>query len=642
MDITRIPDEMRKNDNWVGYRIKERNGKQTKIPYQLNDTDKAASSTNSETWGSYEDAIDAMATGLLDGIGFVFTKKAGLVGIDIDHCIDPDGVVLPHALEWINLASSYTEVSPSGTGFHIIIKGNLSSRKGQKKALGEIYESGRFFTVTGDVWDNNDTIDSNQSAIDHIYTEIGGEESTLQPALPLSLSSESNANNPTVTAFCNDVGCYELWNRRVIFSSQNEYDLAIASRAYMRGFTKEEATELIYQHRVLWNENPDKAKRPDYIKRTLDKASNVFIGRDNLPIPEPEPDANFFMDAAHLTNNPTKIKWLVKGYIPSNGLIWVFGKQSSYKTFIAKDMAYHIATGRDWCGCKVKQGNVIYIAGEGVGGLGKRLKGLELHYGEKIPRGSLKITKGAVFLNDPLQMANLKSNIRAIKGKDDLKIIIIDTKSANMMGSDSDSATMNDWINTVRQLELEFNVTIYVIDHVGHGDQDRMRGASQQGGAADAAYRIERPCEDEDKITFSAYKDPKDFESPPALSFYPKKIILPPDWNDEDGEPTSTLVMINHRGDPSVASDPVVNMPVRMTDNYIKALDEFNRLLNTAKRNLEGTVREPHIEYKHWLLACKDKSVVGKNYKRVCDAMITTGIINHVGVFVSLNPRYVI
>ena len=69
--------------------------------------------------------------------------------VDIDHATrDPHR--LTWALEIVRRFDSYAEWSPSGTGIHIIGRGRLpgGGRNDQEAGL-EIYDRGRFFTVTG-------------------------------------------------------------------------------------------------------------------------------------------------------------------------------------------------------------------------------------------------------------------------------------------------------------------------------------------------------------------------------------------------------------------------------------------------------------------------------------------------------------
>ena len=83
-----------------------------------------------ETWGTFEEALAALERGGYDGIGFEFHNN-GIVGIDIDHAIDPaTGEVSALAREIIGKMNSYTEFSPSGTGVHISLPLGISPQKG--------------------------------------------------------------------------------------------------------------------------------------------------------------------------------------------------------------------------------------------------------------------------------------------------------------------------------------------------------------------------------------------------------------------------------------------------------------------------------------------------------------------------------
>jgi putative DNA primase/helicase len=125
-------------------------GKWTKVPTQPNGA--YASSTNPATWSSFKECVAAYQAGLADGVGFVTSASDPYVLIDLDHCFDPTtGVIEPWAVPILKAAlreGAYVELSPSGTGFHIIAKGPQGF-KGLKNNGGEMYCSGRFFTLTG-------------------------------------------------------------------------------------------------------------------------------------------------------------------------------------------------------------------------------------------------------------------------------------------------------------------------------------------------------------------------------------------------------------------------------------------------------------------------------------------------------------
>src|SRR5215207_9107834 len=133
---------------WVCWRLEERDGKLTKIPYSPL-TGSRASSTSPDTWASYSEAVAAYRDGGYNGLGFVFTKEDEFVGVDLDHCLHPKtGEVEPWARENIDELDSYTEASPSRNGVHILLRATLPDGRNRKGPV-EIYSHGRYFTVTG-------------------------------------------------------------------------------------------------------------------------------------------------------------------------------------------------------------------------------------------------------------------------------------------------------------------------------------------------------------------------------------------------------------------------------------------------------------------------------------------------------------
>jgi len=143
-----IPQDLTSLNNWVGWKLELRDNKPTKIPYSQ--VGVMASSTDSKTWRTF-DEVKGIIASKEKGIGFVFDGN-GIVGIDLDHCLTNNKIsdIFKHIPETLN---SYTEISPSGTGLHIFIRcSEYPYTAGKHKNNVEIYSSGRYFTVTGNVW----------------------------------------------------------------------------------------------------------------------------------------------------------------------------------------------------------------------------------------------------------------------------------------------------------------------------------------------------------------------------------------------------------------------------------------------------------------------------------------------------------
>ncbi len=143
-----IPEELRQCPQWVVWKLEKRDDGNAKVPHIAGGVGKA-STTNPLTWRTFEETLKAFRTGRYDGIGFVFSSNDPYAGIDLDKCRDPEtGELEGWADKIVGEMSGYAEVSPSGRGVHVIVRGKTPNRR---KGRLEIYGSARFFTVTGRV-----------------------------------------------------------------------------------------------------------------------------------------------------------------------------------------------------------------------------------------------------------------------------------------------------------------------------------------------------------------------------------------------------------------------------------------------------------------------------------------------------------
>jgi hypothetical protein len=158
-DQPNTPAEMLGERRWVAWRYEERDGKQTKVPINP-ETGEYASATDSTTWGTHADAMRRAAKSGLAGVGFVLGD--GWVGIDFDNYREKEsGYLMAPVPSVVKSFGTYAEVSPSKTGVKIIGRGKLpeglGNRTGKNEAGQEIevYDSGRYFTVTGEKLDES-------------------------------------------------------------------------------------------------------------------------------------------------------------------------------------------------------------------------------------------------------------------------------------------------------------------------------------------------------------------------------------------------------------------------------------------------------------------------------------------------------
>ncbi len=165
---------MRDLRQWLCWHSETREGKPTKVPYSPR-TGARASSTDPETWGCYEEALAACEKHGYGGIGFVFTPEDDLCGVDLDGCLDPQtGEMEGWAQEIIDELDSYAEVSPSGTGVHVLVRGTLPPGRNRKGRF-EAYDRGRYFTVTGrHLPTTPKTIEGRQEQLERVVGRVFG------------------------------------------------------------------------------------------------------------------------------------------------------------------------------------------------------------------------------------------------------------------------------------------------------------------------------------------------------------------------------------------------------------------------------------------------------------------------------------
>lgn len=149
----RVPDGLAELDQWVLWRYETRNGKPTKVPFQV--SGKPADSTDPRTWTTFEDALDTWCLNRqrYAGLGFVFSKDDSLAGIDLDDSLDKEGGVKGWARGIVErFADTYMEISPSGQGLKIWVRGSVPANlPGVQVGDGavELYDHSRYFAVTG-------------------------------------------------------------------------------------------------------------------------------------------------------------------------------------------------------------------------------------------------------------------------------------------------------------------------------------------------------------------------------------------------------------------------------------------------------------------------------------------------------------
>ena len=276
-----VPDTLKNLPNWVTWRLIDRNGKMTKIPYR-NDFVTNAESNNPATWSEFQ-KVKGFDSNEKHGIGFMF-DGSGIVGIDLDDALS-NGEVIPYFRHIVDSLPSYTEISPSGTGLHIFVRCKTAPyekgrRKNNSDGTGlEIYSNMRYFTVTGKPFGNVREIreyDTDfvrevcNTILEPVKTQIikreGGTVPATSPSKAMNLSDEkiieiaSNAKNGEKFK--------RIFSGTEPYPSESDADFALAcSLAFYTQDTMQ--IDRIMRSSGLVRE---KWSRPDYIPQTIANA----------------------------------------------------------------------------------------------------------------------------------------------------------------------------------------------------------------------------------------------------------------------------------------------------------------------------------------------------------------------------------
>jgi hypothetical protein len=324
-----------------------------KVPYTVHLY--KASVTNPQTWASFEQCVHALPAALEQweadapsvyrggGLGFVLAATDPCTGIDLDHCRNPEtGEIAPWARQIVNVLQSYTEVSPSGTGLHIFVRGRLSD-KGQKSGGIELYDQRRFLTVTGNhLPGTSTTVEARQDVVTWLYV-----------AMPImaKLLADSGRWEKLQQLFTGDTSEYG--------NDDSSADLALCSLAAHGGATAEQI-DAVMRLSGLYRE---KWERKDYQERTIGKALEVREpGTKTTPQPQTRGRVQVLSARELARQELPPIRYVVRGLVPE-GLTLLAGDPKAGKSWAVLGMGLAVATGEHAFGYfGTERGDVLYFA----------------------------------------------------------------------------------------------------------------------------------------------------------------------------------------------------------------------------------------------------------------------------------------
>ncbi len=327
--LLQFPEELKRSTRWVLWKYVPRNGKQTKLPFQV--SGQPAESNNPATWCAFAEAIAASEApgNNFEGVGCMISDP--YVAVDFDHVRDPKtGEVETWAWEAIKRLNTYTELSPSGTGFHAWCYGKVSG-SGKRKGRVELYASGRYFTATGL------REPSLPATVNEIPDGFYGSVETLDPLHKAAPLLEARQGKP---------------------SGKNQFDLLMEGKIVEAGFTDptgdSEADLALCGHLArLYNNDPrvidwifrqsglmrEKWEREDYRTSTIAKALKSEDGQNHKR-------ELVVLRGDQQERTQTVYAW--KPYLPLGKLIHFGGISSQAKSPVLVDLFARITASAQW------------------------------------------------------------------------------------------------------------------------------------------------------------------------------------------------------------------------------------------------------------------------------------------------------
>ena len=294
-------------------------------------------------------------------------------------------------------------------------------------------------------------------------------------------------------------------------------------------------------------------------QKYADQASAKFGARVVMP-PIPGMDANDYAKAGHdlaglltisaddgwlipaddFSAQPAPISWLVKRWVQDQALVMVHGPSGGGKTFVVLDWCLRMASGMaEWCGQKVRHGNVVYLAGEGHHGLRGRIAAWKHHH--RAGHLSMWLSKDGCDLNTPTGYLKVVEQVRMLPNTP--KVIVVDTLHRFLAGDENSAQDAKTMLDACNSLMNEFRCSVILVHHTGVSEdaQHRARGSSAWRGALDIEISI-IPAKGDDPMQVVQRKS-KDAELAEPVCVRLESVEIP-GWFDEDGQAVTSAVIV--------------------------------------------------------------------------------------------------
>ena len=285
---------------------------------------------------------------------------------------------------------------------------------------------------------------------------------------------------------------------------------------------------------------------------------------------------DWLIAADDFSAQPAPISWLVKRWLQNNALIMVHGPSGGGKTFVVLDWCLRMASGaQEWCGHKVKAGNVVYLAGEGHHGLRGRVAAWKHHH--QAGHLAMWLSKDGCDLNTPTGYLQVVEHLRSLPEKP--AVIVVDTLHRFLAGDENSAQDAKTMLDACNSLMNEFGCSVILVHHTGVAEeaQHRARGSSAWRGALDIEISIV-PGKDGVPMQIVQRKS-KDAELAQTVHVELQQVTIP-GWYDEDNQPVTSAVIVQAQPPASPRKDSKIDSHRKTFENawWASGAEERNGL----------------------------------------------------------------